>query len=140
MFIICVCLFVRLALSLSLSLSLSLCVCVCACVRVCSRPSNTQSLGQSHGRTHTHTHTHLPYMQIYLYLWSSVGHNIIVKLCCFIFPPGDTTGKESIYTVYEGHEVMFHISTLLPYSKDNRQQVRRSDSQTGIERHTYLHT
>ncbi|KAK2145077.1 hypothetical protein LSH36_704g00039 [Paralvinella palmiformis] len=35
----------------------------------------------------------------------------------------DTTGKESIYTVYEGHEVMFHISTLLPYSKDNRQQL-----------------
>ena len=36
---------------------------------------------------------------------------------------GDTTGTESIYTIYEGHEIMFHISTLLPYSKDNRQQV-----------------
>ncbi|XP_063235198.1 GTPase-activating Rap/Ran-GAP domain-like protein 3 isoform X3 [Bacillus rossius redtenbacheri] len=38
---------------------------------------------------------------------------------------GDMTGKYSIYTIYEGHEIMFHVSTLLPYSKDNRQQVER---------------
>ncbi|CAG9769363.1 unnamed protein product [Ceutorhynchus assimilis] len=38
---------------------------------------------------------------------------------------GDMTGKYSIYTVYEGHEIMFHVSTLLPYSRDNRQQVER---------------
>ncbi|GFU79131.1 hypothetical protein TNCV_2136541 [Trichonephila clavipes] len=35
------------------------------------------------------------------------------------------TGKYSAYTIYEGHEIMFHVSTLLPYSKDNRQQVER---------------
>ncbi len=35
----------------------------------------------------------------------------------------DTTGTESIYTVYEGHEIMFHISTMLPYSAENKQQV-----------------
>lgn len=35
------------------------------------------------------------------------------------------TGKYSVYTIYEGHEIMFHVSTLLPYSKDNRQQVER---------------
>lgn len=35
------------------------------------------------------------------------------------------TGKFSVYTIYEGHEIMFHISTLLPYSRDNRQQVER---------------
>lgn len=35
------------------------------------------------------------------------------------------TGKYSIYTIYEGHEIMFHVSTLLPYSRDNRQQVER---------------
>lgn len=34
------------------------------------------------------------------------------------------TGKHSIYTLYEGHEIMFHVSTLLPFSRDNRQQVR----------------
>ncbi|XP_025830700.1 GTPase-activating Rap/Ran-GAP domain-like protein 3 isoform X2 [Agrilus planipennis] len=38
---------------------------------------------------------------------------------------GDMTGKYSVYTMYEGHEIMFHVSTLLPYSKDNKQQVER---------------
>ena len=33
------------------------------------------------------------------------------------------TGAYSIHTIYEGHEIMFHVSTLLPYSKDNKQQV-----------------
>lgn len=37
----------------------------------------------------------------------------------------DATGSESIYTVYEGHEIMFHVSTLLPISKENKQQVER---------------
>uniref|UniRef100_A0A8C9RZ08 GTPase-activating Rap/Ran-GAP domain-like protein 3 n=1 Tax=Scleropages formosus TaxID=113540 RepID=A0A8C9RZ08_SCLFO len=37
----------------------------------------------------------------------------------------DTTGINSIYTVYQGHELMFHVSTMLPYSKDNKQQVER---------------
>lgn len=35
------------------------------------------------------------------------------------------TGKESYYTVYAGHEVMYHVSTMLPYSKDNPQQLER---------------
>ncbi|XP_051153923.1 GTPase-activating Rap/Ran-GAP domain-like protein 3 isoform X1 [Leptopilina boulardi] len=38
---------------------------------------------------------------------------------------GDMTGKESIYTVYAGHEVMYHVSTMLPHSKDNPQQLER---------------
>ncbi|XP_046475238.1 GTPase-activating Rap/Ran-GAP domain-like protein 3 isoform X2 [Neodiprion pinetum] len=38
---------------------------------------------------------------------------------------GDMTGKESVYTVYAGHEVMFHVSTMLPHSKDNPQQLER---------------
>nr|XP_028570605.1 GTPase-activating Rap/Ran-GAP domain-like protein 3 isoform X5 [Podarcis muralis] len=37
----------------------------------------------------------------------------------------DTTGIFSIYTVYQGHEIMFHVSTMLPYSKENKQQVER---------------
>nr|XP_048679405.1 GTPase-activating Rap/Ran-GAP domain-like protein 3 isoform X4 [Caretta caretta] len=37
----------------------------------------------------------------------------------------DTTGICSIYTVYQGHEIMFHVSTMLPYSKENKQQVER---------------
>lgn len=35
------------------------------------------------------------------------------------------TGRFSVYTIYEGHEIMFHVSTMLPYSKDNKQQVER---------------
>ncbi|CAD5123259.1 DgyrCDS11618 [Dimorphilus gyrociliatus] len=37
----------------------------------------------------------------------------------------DTTGVESIYTIYEGHEIMFHVSTFLPHSNENKQQVER---------------
>ncbi|ELT91917.1 hypothetical protein CAPTEDRAFT_143813 [Capitella teleta] len=37
----------------------------------------------------------------------------------------DTTGKEAVHTVYEGHEVIFHISTMLPFTPDNSQQVER---------------
>ncbi|XP_006918039.1 GTPase-activating Rap/Ran-GAP domain-like protein 3 isoform X1 [Pteropus alecto] len=37
----------------------------------------------------------------------------------------DTTGIRSVYTVYQGHEIMFHVSTMLPYSKENKQQVER---------------
>ncbi|XP_052215441.1 GTPase-activating Rap/Ran-GAP domain-like protein 3 isoform X2 [Dreissena polymorpha] len=37
----------------------------------------------------------------------------------------NTTGAETVYTVYEGHEIMFHVSTMLPYSTDNKQQVER---------------
>ncbi|NXD39549.1 GARL3 protein, partial [Copsychus sechellarum] len=37
----------------------------------------------------------------------------------------DTTGTCSIYTVFQGHEIMFHVSTMLPYSRDNKQQVER---------------
>ncbi|XP_056408493.1 GTPase-activating Rap/Ran-GAP domain-like protein 3 isoform X2 [Hyla sarda] len=37
----------------------------------------------------------------------------------------DTTGTHSVYTVYQGHEIMFHVSTMLPYSRDNKQQVER---------------
>uniref|UniRef100_A0A8B9F715 GTPase-activating Rap/Ran-GAP domain-like protein 3 n=1 Tax=Amazona collaria TaxID=241587 RepID=A0A8B9F715_9PSIT len=37
----------------------------------------------------------------------------------------DTTGIFSIYTVFQGHEIMFHVSTMLPYSRENKQQVER---------------
>ncbi|OXB67052.1 hypothetical protein ASZ78_005625 [Callipepla squamata] len=37
----------------------------------------------------------------------------------------DTTGTFSVYTVYQGHEIMFHVSTMLPYSRENKQQVER---------------
>ncbi|CAJ0568484.1 unnamed protein product, partial [Mesorhabditis spiculigera] len=38
---------------------------------------------------------------------------------------GDTTGTHSVYAEYESHELMFHVSTLLPYTPSNRQQLAR---------------
>ncbi|XP_012547999.1 GTPase-activating Rap/Ran-GAP domain-like protein 3 isoform X1 [Bombyx mori] len=38
---------------------------------------------------------------------------------------GDMTGSHSIYTMHQGHEIMFHVSTILPFSKDNKQQLER---------------
>lgn len=35
------------------------------------------------------------------------------------------TGIESVYTLFEEHQVMFHVSTLLPYSKEDSQQVKQ---------------
>ena len=46
-----------------------------------------------------------------------------LSLSCSFVPADDTTGMKSIYTVYQGHELMFHVSTMLPYSKENKQQV-----------------
>ncbi|CAF4518259.1 unnamed protein product, partial [Rotaria sp. Silwood2] len=37
----------------------------------------------------------------------------------------DHTGTESIYEQFNNHEIMFHVSTLLPYSKIERQQLER---------------
>lgn len=37
--------------------------------------------------------------------------------------PADSTGTHSLYTVYQDHEIMFHVSTMLPYTPNNQQQV-----------------
>ncbi|KAM3829582.1 signal-induced proliferation-associated 1-like protein 3 isoform 2-T2 [Vipera latastei] len=37
----------------------------------------------------------------------------------------DSTGTHSLYTTYQGYEVMFHVSTMLPYTPNNRQQLLR---------------
>ncbi|XP_071832960.1 uncharacterized protein [Apostichopus japonicus] len=37
----------------------------------------------------------------------------------------DSTGPHSIYAVYQGNEIMFHVSTMLPYTPNNRQQLPR---------------
>ena len=34
------------------------------------------------------------------------------------------TGEESIYTEFKDRQMMFHISTLLPYTDGDPQQVR----------------
>lgn len=37
----------------------------------------------------------------------------------------DSTGTYSVYASYQSCEVMFHVSTMLPYSANNRQQLSR---------------
>ncbi|KAM7085991.1 signal-induced proliferation-associated protein 1 [Molossus nigricans] len=37
----------------------------------------------------------------------------------------DSTGMYSLYTVYQDHEIMFHVSTMLPYTPNNQQQLLR---------------
>ena len=33
------------------------------------------------------------------------------------------TGTQSYFTLFEEHQVMFHVSTMLPYSNEDIQQV-----------------
>ena len=40
------------------------------------------------------------------------------------------TGTHSLYTKYHNHEVMFHVSTLLPYTDGDTQQVCTHSSLT----------
>lgn len=37
----------------------------------------------------------------------------------------DSTGIHSLYTTYKDYELMFHVSTMLPYTPNNRQQVSK---------------
>ncbi|XP_047207294.1 signal-induced proliferation-associated 1-like protein 2 isoform X4 [Girardinichthys multiradiatus] len=37
----------------------------------------------------------------------------------------DSTGTQSLYTTYKDYELMFHVSTMLPYTPNNRQQLLR---------------
>lgn len=41
----------------------------------------------------------------------------------FLLPAADSTGTHSLYTTYKDYEIMFHVSTLLPYTPNNKQQV-----------------
>uniref|UniRef100_A0A3P9A9F3 Rap-GAP domain-containing protein n=1 Tax=Esox lucius TaxID=8010 RepID=A0A3P9A9F3_ESOLU len=37
----------------------------------------------------------------------------------------DSTGTQSLYTRYQDYEIMFHVSTMLPYTANNTQQLLR---------------
>ncbi|KAA8583035.1 hypothetical protein FQN60_015581, partial [Etheostoma spectabile] len=37
----------------------------------------------------------------------------------------DSTGTHSMYTTYKDYELMFHVSTMLPYTPNNKQQLLR---------------
>lgn len=56
------------------------------------------------------------------YFFYSYSHLII--LFCLFFTVADSTGTHSLYTTYKDYEIMFHVSTMLPYTPNNKQQVR----------------
>jgi len=37
----------------------------------------------------------------------------------------EVTGKESVFTKFDGYNIMFHVSTLLPYNANDLQQLER---------------
>lgn len=45
-------------------------------------------------------------------------------------PTADSTGTHSLYTSFRDYEIMFHVSTLLPYTPNNKQQVK-AETQAG---------
>lgn len=47
-----------------------------------------------------------------------------MNIFCIIFV-ADSTGTHSLYTTYQGYEIMFHVSTMLPYMPNNPQQVNK---------------
>jgi len=49
--------------------------------------------------------------------WSQYNAGLDIK--------GDTTGKESLYTNWKGNEIMFHVSTMLPFHPDDPQKLER---------------
>ena len=50
---------------------------------------------------------------------------VCVCVCvCFCVCVADSTGTHSLYTRYQDYEIMFHVSTMLPYTANNTQQVK----------------
>lgn len=49
----------------------------------------------------------------------------VFRILIFIFLLENRNGTHSIYTEFWGNEVMFHVSTLLPYVPNDEQQLGR---------------
>lgn len=45
------------------------------------------------------------------------------RIHVIVSPSADSTGTHSLYTTYKDYEIMFHVSTMLPYTPNNKQQV-----------------
>uniref|UniRef100_A0A3Q1INM6 Signal-induced proliferation-associated 1 like 3 n=1 Tax=Anabas testudineus TaxID=64144 RepID=A0A3Q1INM6_ANATE len=58
-----------------------------------------------------------------------LGENVLLKgftkYAAQLDTKTDSTGTHSLYTTYQGYEVMFHVSTMLPYMPNNPQQLLR---------------
>jgi len=56
--------------------------------------------------------------RIQLYGWKGYSGGLDTKNT-------QTTGKETVYTSFKGHNIIFHVSTLLPYHHDDTQRLER---------------
>lgn len=57
--------------------------------------------------------------QILVCFWIKFFYN------CFLPKTADSTGLYSVYAEYQNCEIMFHVSTMLPFTPNNRQQLLR---------------
>lgn len=103
--------------------------------------SHTMSSSHSHPLTSslilTHPHTHILTLILTHILTLTSSHVLTPHPHTHILTPShsplltaNSTGTHSVYTVFEGHEIMFHVSTLLPYTSGNKQQVHYIIRQT----------
>lgn len=52
-------------------------------------------------------------------------HTTTVLNTHVIYNIGDRSGKHSIFTQFSDYEIMFHVSTLLPFEESDPQQIER---------------
>lgn len=50
--------------------------------------------------------------------------DVCTTCVCVYSVAADSTGTHSLYTRYQDYEIMFHVSTMLPYTANNTQQVK----------------
>ena len=67
-----------------------------------------------------------------------ISNKLVFKYFIFVLPPGfdrykggldtvhDLTGLHSVSTLWRNIEIMFHVSTLLPYEANDAQKVRKN--------------
>ncbi len=62
-----------------------------------------------------------------LVLWNGIWilHTFVSFASFSITSTADSTGTHSLYAAYQDYEIMFHVSTMLPFTANNRQQLLR---------------
>ncbi|CAI4233182.1 unnamed protein product [Auanema sp. JU1783] len=79
--------------------------------------SDAQMFGNEHGNNHFERFLKILGHRIELQDWGNYRGGLDTTT--------NSTGRESVYTAFAGHEIMFHVSTMLPYSRENDQQIER---------------
>uniref|UniRef100_A0A672UKL7 Signal induced proliferation associated 1 like 3 n=1 Tax=Strigops habroptila TaxID=2489341 RepID=A0A672UKL7_STRHB len=66
-----------------------------------------------------------PFEEFLMLLGEKVCLKAFSKYAAQLDTKTDSTGTHSLYTTYQDYEIMFHVSTMLPYTPNNRQQLLR---------------